>query len=306
LYFLAIRKFLKGWAGMLLLAVGSSVYAEGFIKPLVIAVEDPILDEFDQTLEGSGLAPGDFVQILEADTSVDPNGIIHPPNPDGTPDLRNPAFYETTAAIGQLTPLNMAQPGFFAKAINRKQGTIFNGRKIFIRVFNASAISASSFYADSAEILTVNNNLDLIYTIGKTDQPIDSTDADGDGLNNSWEQSYGTDLNNTDTDGDGVTDGIEVAEGRDPLVPDNYLMITAMALFGGDLAITWSSLPGETYHLEEKRMKPSLLGPYKLLSPTIDSEGYETTYTIVKGLLTLDQGCLIRVVSMENSKHTKY
>jgi hypothetical protein len=45
-------------------------------------------------------------------------------------------------------------------------------------------------------------------------------DVDGDGLNNLQEQELGTSPTNPDTDGDGATDGEEVAEGTNPLVPD--------------------------------------------------------------------------------------
>ena len=50
------------------------------------------------------------------------------------------------------------------------------------------------------------------------DEPIDT---DGDGLPDSLETGqYGTDPNNSDTDGDGLSDGFEVANGLDPLVPE--------------------------------------------------------------------------------------
>ena len=46
-------------------------------------------------------------------------------------------------------------------------------------------------------------------------------DTDGDGLADSLEISqYGTNPNNPDTDGDGLSDGFEVANGLDPLVPE--------------------------------------------------------------------------------------
>ena len=48
-----------------------------------------------------------------------------------------------------------------------------------------------------------------------------SIDTDGDGLPDSLETSqYGTNPNNPDTDGDGLSDGFEVANGLDPLVPE--------------------------------------------------------------------------------------
>ena len=47
-------------------------------------------------------------------------------------------------------------------------------------------------------------------------------DSDGDGLNDEFEQSIGTDPFLADTDGDGVPDGTEVKAGTDPLDPDSY------------------------------------------------------------------------------------
>lgn len=48
-----------------------------------------------------------------------------------------------------------------------------------------------------------------------------SGDPDDDGLNNTEEESLGTDPTDDDTDGDGVTDGDEVANGTDPKNPDD-------------------------------------------------------------------------------------
>lgn len=42
-------------------------------------------------------------------------------------------------------------------------------------------------------------------------------DTDNDGLTDSKEMEYGTDINNPDTDGDGFTDGDEVLNGYNPL-----------------------------------------------------------------------------------------
>ncbi|MCK4636080.1 MAG: hypothetical protein KAT32_04405 [Candidatus Moranbacteria bacterium] len=44
-------------------------------------------------------------------------------------------------------------------------------------------------------------------------------DFDGDGLSNSEEKSFGTDMNNRDSDGDGYSDGVEIESGYDPLIP---------------------------------------------------------------------------------------
>jgi len=46
-------------------------------------------------------------------------------------------------------------------------------------------------------------------------------DTDADGLSDSLETFYGTDINNPDTDSDGYKDGEEVESGFDPLIPGN-------------------------------------------------------------------------------------
>jgi hypothetical protein len=46
--------------------------------------------------------------------------------------------------------------------------------------------------------------------------PLDSADADADGLTNFQEYSFSTDPYDSDTDNDGMTDGYEITEGLDP------------------------------------------------------------------------------------------
>ncbi|WP_125777988.1 hypothetical protein [Antribacter gilvus] len=50
-------------------------------------------------------------------------------------------------------------------------------------------------------------------------------DVDGDGLSNLREQELGTSPTNPDTDGDGASDGAEVAQGTNPLVKDQPVVI---------------------------------------------------------------------------------
>jgi len=45
-------------------------------------------------------------------------------------------------------------------------------------------------------------------------------DADADGLEDSWEIKFKTDVNNPDTDNDGYPDGLEVKNGYDPIKAD--------------------------------------------------------------------------------------
>ena len=63
-----------------------------------------------------------------------------------------------------------------------------------------------------------DNNLDL-----NSDDTHEDPDVDG--LDNIDEYMYGTDPNNADTDGDTWNDGDEIAQGTDPLNPDDYPQI---------------------------------------------------------------------------------
>ena len=57
--------------------------------------------------------------------------------------------------------------------------------------------------------------------INLADSYSDNIDTDGDGLNDSYERSIGTDPANSDTDGDGLSDGFEIKFGSDPLRKDS-------------------------------------------------------------------------------------
>lgn len=77
-------------------------------------------------------------------------------------------------------------------------------------------------------------------TLGSVSVPIEvadnlvgpglSLDSDGDGLSNADEVfTHGTDPFNPDTDGDGVNDGDELSVGRDPLTPEQIVVVEADA-----------------------------------------------------------------------------
>jgi hypothetical protein len=57
--------------------------------------------------------------------------------------------------------------------------------------------------------------------LDKFDPADGASDDDGDGLSNLEEYNEGTDPNDSDTDGDGISDGDEVAAGTDPATPED-------------------------------------------------------------------------------------
>jgi len=110
--------------------------------------------------------------------------------------------------------------------------------KIFVRVFNAPDLSAASFYGDSA-LFTVRSwrNDDFRANVQSTGLPLDAADSDGDGLNNSWEKSYGTDPASSDSDCDGASDSEEVFAGTDPADPDSRLELHGFSVVNGGYAL---------------------------------------------------------------------
>ncbi|MEM7395590.1 MAG: hypothetical protein AAF492_24935, partial [Verrucomicrobiota bacterium] len=270
------------------------------IAPLVVSVIEPIHDEFGLVLEGNAAYPGDLVQILEADTSIDPAGVIHPPNLDGTPHPANPVLAGGVTAVGAHTPVSLSRPGFFGHAMLRTQAGAMNGRKIFVRVFNAANLSEASFYGESTRIFTVRDNKVFLATIDDVDRPLDAADNDGDGLNNSWEESLGTDPDNNDTDGDGMNDGAEWIAGTDATDPEKFLAITHLEPQGDHLVVKWPSMVGRRYILEHT-YEP--LGPGTVFTPIsqVLAHATQTEVTVSNALLDPYACCLYRVIATTNA-----
>jgi hypothetical protein len=80
-------------------------------------------------------------------------------------------------------------------------------------------------------------------------------DADGDGMLNGWEQSYGLDPldggdANSDKDGDGLGNLQEFLAGTDPTNSASSLRIISILPGGNDVRITWSVVTGKTYKVQ--------------------------------------------------------
>lgn len=228
---------------LLLCASGTAARAQGITTPLHLGTLAPTVDEFGFVLQGNASmnpASRDLVHILWAEDSV-----IYPPALDGTPDPGNPPVEGASASIGALTSPIFVEPGIFGAAIAKPRPP--NGSKLFVRVFNAPTLEDASFYGDS-QILTVDGNKVLIAEITAADIPLDSRDTDGDGLNNSWEKSMGSDANRWDTDGDGVSDGDEFRSGTGLLDPNSVFIVAQITPYGEKgLKIEWDSVPGKSY-----------------------------------------------------------
>lgn len=229
-------------AALLALLAGLNAHPAGAQNaPLAFESAAPIVNEFGQVLPGSADGGGALVQLLAA-----PNGI-YPPDISGQPHPSNAVLAVTH--IGAGTAPSLGNSGLVSGAVilNRAQAT-----RLFARVFNRETLALSSFYGDSA----IYTNPTAIYgmflfNLAATTQALDSADDDGDGLNNSWEKSYGADKNNPDTDGDGVADGDEHRAGTGLLDDESYLaMIRLRPAAGGAMLVEWDSVAGKRYQVQ--------------------------------------------------------
>jgi hypothetical protein len=206
------------------------------------ASTNPILDEQGSPLQGTSpgttefgipFAKGALVQIY-----LSTDNHIYPPSASGQPHANNVLLAETHIGIG-MSP-KMDRPARFAFPLCPRPG---GNAKVFARVFNQSSIEESSFYGDSTLFTVLSWKRQPIFVdIASTDQPLDASDADGDGLNNSWEQSIGTDPGEADTDGDSVSDAQEHFAGTDALDSESYLQISGLNILGPEYASSyWES-----------------------------------------------------------------
>ena len=97
-------------------------------------------------------------------------------------------------------------------------------------------------------------------------------DADGDGLPNGWERTYGLDPLSTngvngasgDPDGDGLNNAQEFALGTDPMDKSSPFHATSVSVEGDNVRVTWLSVGGETNVVEAAT---DLSGIYSNIGP---------------------------------------
>lgn len=245
---------------------GVSIARAQMTTPLHIGNTNAIFNEFGDILPGNNAEPGALVMVLWAS-----NNTIYAPGPDGQAHALNPPVSSEATAIGRSVAPWLLNSGLFSISLAEPRP---GSGKLFVRAFNKPTLEESSFYSDS-EIFTISGNKEFIANIGPTTNALDEADDDEDGLNNSWEKSYGSNPNNPDSDGDGISDGEEHLLGTHPARADSdgdgmrdndelragtsptnsasFLGMANVAIQGGDLIVQWRSVTGRVYQIQSAR-----------------------------------------------------
>lgn len=255
-------------ACFLLLGGFSLGTAQAQQTPVLVAAKQTTLDEQGHPLSN---VDGDLVQFLLV------NGQVYAPGVDGQPAPANPVIFATR--IGNGVSAGTGTVGRFNAAI-----TPYPSGAIVARVFNAPTLESASFYADS-QVFTPNGQAKFNPVFGATTNALDPADDDGDGVNNSWEKSLGSDRHNMDSDGDGVGDGHELRAGTGLTDNQSYLaMVQVQPQAGGHLAARWDSVPGKAYQLQYTSgdlMAPNLI--FSNISSVVSATGEVASVVVTNG-----------------------
>jgi hypothetical protein len=228
----------------------------------------PVLNERGAmlTFENQG-----YVQFLDVSLGV------FPPNVDGSPHPDNPVV--GTAFVGQgMVLTNPSSVGLFSVSVDQS-----SDGPIMARIFNAATAEAASFYAD-AQTITIPA-ASYIPVFGNTTNALDTGDDDGDGLNNSWEKSLGSNPTLADSDGDGVSDLQEFLAGTDLDDEGSFLAVSGIIpQAGGLLTVQWYSVSGKSYQVQGTDL--DLMHPQAVFSninDVVTASGFITETHVTNG-----------------------
>ena len=243
--------------GAALLLASACAWGE-VVSPLYVGNLVPVLDQHGRILAGSNRS-ADAAKRSRVEIRVAPNAKIQPPTATGAAHQDNPLLSPgSVGGIGMNT--GSTNSGLFCMVFPNR---IEPGTKIFARVYNAPTVAEASFYADTRiAVAPAKGKTSLELTFGEI-QPLDSGDADGDGLNNSWEKALGIDDRPTaDYDGDGMSDLQEMRAGTNPKDAGTLLAFRSIgrestmsqANEGSTAAKTmhvrFQTVPGKSYQLQ--------------------------------------------------------
>ena len=237
--------------GLILIAGPASAQLS---TPLGLRTASTTVDEMGQPLQGhwdEWPPNGDLVMILWAS-----NNMIFPPiDIEGTPDPRNPPVLDMEYWTNGITYIGMAglgplsPPGTFDISVSNT--VRYNSdRWVFARVFNAHTPAGASFYGDS-DLQKIPADGSITFTIDRTRYALDTGDNDDDGLNNSMEESLGTNPDNSHSDTDGVNDWEEWVAGTDGRNPDSVFILARLQRgLGNEALVAWDSVSGKRYEVQ--------------------------------------------------------
>lgn len=286
--------------GIAVVAWGMATSMKAMETPLLFGSSKGICNEFGSLLPGRnpscvnwGLEyiTGTVVQVIHA-----LDGVAYPPNPDGTPSSTNNVIIKTMR-IGEGINGALLISGQFGGSLDyfpRSSMTV--SPLIFARVFNRASVDESSFYGDSQiyEVPVWGDDYGrFLAQIPCTGIPLSTNDADGDGLNASWEKSYGSSDGELDSDGDGLDDYLEHRLGLNPGDEASYLAIVHMQPAGSDdLQVSWPSATGISYQVQVST-DSLMAGTFADLYDPIPGAADSTSIVITNGLNI--EGLKIRV-----------
>lgn len=203
--------------------------------PLYVGNIKQATDEFDRPIL-SVKGYGALVEIRNAN-----NGAIISPDTNGVSHPNNPLIY--SCEMG----LNSCVAGMFCAIFPLR---INPTNRIFARTYNRASPQEATFYLDSPIYSPDNNGSSLVIEFGEV-LPMDAGDSDGDGLNNSWEETFSIDDRPTpDYDGDGASDLQEMLAGTAPDDKDSIFKMLYITRSGISVGIGWTSAPSRTYQLQ--------------------------------------------------------
>ncbi len=260
-----LRKWAIGAMALGLAAICSwGQGAEGIALPLYAGNIVPLHDEFGRPMRGSpqasAAASRPLVEVRIAYTNRNAAGEIFAPGTNGVSSPYNPMVSTNAGDVAGMG-LNSAatNSGLFCLVLAKRPA---DKTLIFARAFNAPTAAAATFYADSVPVEVKSNETAVVLSFGAM-KALNSGDADGDGLSDSWEALLGIDDRLTpDYDNDGMSDLNEMLAGTAPDDASSKLAFrtiqrerTPQVLEEGaeptrPARVKWQSVPGKRYQLE--------------------------------------------------------